>query len=191
MSEAAPTAEASPPPTDEALALALASGHDDALDALMQRWQIPLRSFLYRYTQNHTDALDLAQETFVRLYQNRTRYRAGHRFSTRMFQIALHLARDHARRQKHRAHLPLDEAPEPAATGAEPDTHAQQTETLAALRSAIAGLPPELRETLLLSHYQQLSHLEIARLQNTTAKAVESRLYRARHQLRQLLARWF
>ena len=55
-------------PTDEALMGALAHGDDHALDALMERWQVPLRGFLYRRTQNEQDAMDLAQETFVRVY---------------------------------------------------------------------------------------------------------------------------
>ena len=55
------------PGNDEALMGALAAGDDTALNPLMDRWQVPLRRFLYRYTQNEHDALDLAQETFVRL----------------------------------------------------------------------------------------------------------------------------
>ena len=78
--------------SDEVLMGALAGGDDVALNPLMDRWQAPLRSFLYRYTQNEHDAYDLAQETFVRVYQHRTRFRPGARFSTWMFQIALNLA---------------------------------------------------------------------------------------------------
>ena len=63
--------------TDEVLIGALAGGDDRALNRLMDRWQGPLRSFLHRYTQNEHDALDLAQETFVRVYQHRTRFRPG------------------------------------------------------------------------------------------------------------------
>src|SRR5690606_35165531 len=93
------TPAADQPPADEALAAALRAGDDAALDTLMLRWQVPLRAFLYRHTHNEADALDLAQETFVRIYQHRARYREGARFSTWMFQIALNLARDHARRR--------------------------------------------------------------------------------------------
>jgi RNA polymerase sigma-70 factor (ECF subfamily) len=60
--------------SDEELAGALSRGEERALDALMQRWQVPLRAFLYRYLQNEADALDLAQETFVRVYRNRANY---------------------------------------------------------------------------------------------------------------------
>ena len=62
--------------TDEALMGALAAGDDRALNPLMDRWQEPLRGFLYRYTQNQHDAMDLAEETFVRVYHHRARERA-------------------------------------------------------------------------------------------------------------------
>lgn len=174
--------------SDEEAMLALQRGDDLALNRLMLRWQVPLRSFLYRSTRNEPDALDLAQETFVRIYQHRARYRAGAKFSTWMFQIALNLARDHARRQRRRPTSPLDEAPE-AASADDPGRAATDAEAAAAVRHAIAQLPDELREAVLLSEFQDLSHAEIAEIVDATPKAVETRLYRAREKLRGLLAR--
>lgn len=176
-------------PSNEALASTLRAGDDTALDELMLRWQIPLRSFLYRHTQNEADALDLAQETFVRIYQHRARYREGARFSTWMFQIALNLARDHARRRTRRPLVALDAAPEPSHADS-PDSQSLAAERASAVRSAIAALPDKLREPLLLSEYQDLSHAEIAAIIHATPKAVETRLARARALLRQSLARW-
>ena len=99
---------------DSADMRALQRGEELALNRLMDRWQTPLRSFLYRWTQNEHDALDLAQETFVRVYQHRDRFRADARFSTWMFQIALNLTRDHARRRRRRPTDSLETAPEQA-----------------------------------------------------------------------------
>jgi RNA polymerase sigma factor (sigma-70 family) len=180
--------------SDEALMAALAAGEDSALNRLMDRWQVPLRSFLYRYTQGEHDALDLAQETFVRIYQHRARFRAGARFSTWMFQIALNLARSRARwRRRHPtdslesepanpdAQLPASRAPTPA----EDVLRAERT---AAVREAVARLPGELREAVILFEYEDKSHAEIAAIVKATPKAVETRLYRARQQLRKTLA---
>lgn len=183
------TPDAAPTPSDEALAAALRDGDDAALDALMLRWQVPLRAFLYRHTQNEADALDLAQETFVRIYRNRDRYRDDARFSTWMFHIALNLARDHARRLARRPLAPLDTAPEPADT-ASPASATLADERAAAVRTAIAALPENLREPLLLAEYQDLSHADIAAIVRATPKAVETRLARARARLRQKLARF-
>jgi RNA polymerase sigma-70 factor (ECF subfamily) len=181
---------------DEVLMGALAAGDDPALNPLMDRWQVPLRSFLYRYTQNEQDALDLAQETFVRIYRHRARYRPGARFSTWMFQIALNLARSHARWHGRHPTDSLDrdaEAPgsRPQATNeVTPADDALRAERTAAVRHAVAALPAELRETVILFEYEDKSHAEIAAIVRATPKAVETRLYRARQQLRKALTRY-
>ncbi len=182
--------------SDEALMAALAAGEDPALNQLMDRWQVPLRRFLFRYTQNEPDALDLAQETFVRIYQHRARFRPGARFTTWMFQIALNLARSRAR--WHRRH-PADsleresESPKPELQDANETTPAEdalQAERIATVRAAIAGLPKDLRDAMILFEYEDKSHAEIAAIVKVTPKAVETRLYRARQQLRKSLARY-
>lgn len=175
--------------SDEEAMLALQRGEDLALNRLMARWQVPLRSFLFRSTHHEHDALDLAQETFVRIYQHRARYRPGAKFSTWMFQIGLNLARDHARRRHRRPTTTLDAAPE-LATEQHPGRAATDAEAAAAVRAAIATLPDELREAVLLSEFQDLSHAEIAEIVDATPKAVETRLYRAREKLRTVLARY-
>ncbi|MFA5057340.1 MAG: sigma-70 family RNA polymerase sigma factor [Opitutaceae bacterium] len=182
--------------SDEALMRALAGGDDLALNPLMDRWQAPLRGFLYRYTQNEHDALDLAQETFVRVYQHRARFRADARFSTWMFQIALNLARSRARWQKRHPTDSLDLEPENQESRLElsdeatPAADALRAEKIAVVRNAIAVLPPDLRAAVILSEYEEKSHAEIAVIARTTPKAVETRLYRARQQLRKALEKY-
>lgn len=181
---------------DESLMAALAAGDDLALNRLMDRWQVPLRGFLYRYTQNDQDAMDLAQETFVRIYQHRKRFRAGARFSTWMFQIALNLARSRARWQhRHPADAPdrteeIPDARPPVAGEPDPADEALKAERALMVRRAIAELPGDLREAVVLFEYEDKSHAEIATIARTTPKAVETRLYRARQQLRKSLARY-
>lgn len=195
MSSHSPTGPACDAPADEALMAALAAGDLPALDALMLRWQRPLQSFLHRHLQNEADALDLAQETFVRLYHHRAAYRPGARFSTWMFQIALNLARDHARKRTRRRTDSLDAAP-PAATaalthpGASPAAAARRAEEITAVRSALADLPEDLRAVLVLFEYEDKSHAEIATLLDLKPKAVENRLARARARLHSALSRW-
>jgi RNA polymerase sigma-70 factor (ECF subfamily) len=187
-----PAAEETPSPTDEALMAALAAEDLPALDVLMLRWQGPLLGFLHRQLRNEADARDLTQETFVRVYQHRTRYRPGARFSTWLFQIALNLARDHARKTTRRRTDSLETAPPTnlADPGTAPDAVTCQSEEHAAVRAALDQLPAELREVLLLAEYEHLPHTEIAALVGATTKAVESRLARARAKLRASLAGW-
>jgi len=168
---------------------ALQAGEDRALDRLMMRWQVPLRSFLYRHTQNEADALDLAQESFVRVYQNRARFRPDARFSTWLFAIAFNLARDRARRQTRRPTQPLETAPEPS-DARQPFNSVDEQERAAAVQTAIAALPDDLRTAVILFEYEEKSQAEIAGIVGASAKAVETRLYRARQLLKKSLMRY-
>ncbi len=174
---------------DRADMAALQSGDDAALDRLMLRWQTRLRGYLLRHTLSQADALDLAQETFVRIYRHRDRFDTRRRFSTWMFQIALNLLRDHLRRSGRRPMVALEAAPE-TAHDTSPRVETEVAETTAAVRDAIAALPDHLREVVVLAEYEHLAHAEIAEIIGATPKAVETRLYRAREQLRRHLQRW-
>src|SRR4030095_16121993 len=99
--------------------LRLRGGEDLALGELMQRWQEPLVSFIYRYTGNKEDALDLAQETFARVYESRIRYQPTAKFSTWLFKIAANLCRNHARWQERHPTVALHHSRD----GDEPDAH--------------------------------------------------------------------
>src|SRR5207249_3542214 len=82
-----------------------------ALDELMRRHAERLFHYLLRISQNETEAGELAQEAFVRVYQNRSRFKPKHKFSTWLYTIATNLARD---LQRHRARHPqvsLDAVP--------------------------------------------------------------------------------
>ena len=171
----------------------LRGGDDLALNELMDRWQKPLATFLFRYTGNEAAALDLAQETFVRIFENRHSFRGG-AFSAWLFSIAANLGKNHARWQARHPTVSLDAVqdgpgafPSPAAS---PSEHAASEELAAAVRNAIHGLPHDLKTVTLLFEYQEQSHGEIAAALGCTPKAVETRLYRARQILRERLARW-
>jgi RNA polymerase sigma factor (sigma-70 family) len=168
---------------------ALQSGDSTALDRLMERWQVRLRAYLLRHLTTQTDALDLAQETFVRIFRHRHRFESSRRFSTWMFQIALNLLRDHGRYNQRRPTTSLDEAPESADEN-NPGSQAENSEIAAAVREAIATLPANLREVIVLFEYEHLSHADIAEVVGVSPKAVETRLYRAREMLRPNLTRW-
>src|SRR4029077_6971878 len=83
---------------DAELMLRLKDGEDLMLNELMTRWQQPLVAFIYRSIGHQSDALDLAQETFVRVYQARSRYTARAKFASWLFAIAANLCRNYMRR---------------------------------------------------------------------------------------------
>lgn len=170
----------------------LAGGEDLALSGIMERWKSRLTAYLYRFTGNESTALDLAEETFVRLYQSRAKFRdhASHAaFSTWLFGIAANLARNHLRWQKRHPTLAMEEAASVASAG-DPSLSAESREREQAVRTAIATLPPDLREALIMSEYERLPQAEIAAIAGCSAKAVERRLSHAREILRKKLSRY-
>jgi len=167
----------------------LDEGEDLALIWIMERWKSRLVAYLFRFTGNEATALDLAEETFVRVYQGRMKFRAGSSFSTWLFGIAANLARNHLRWNRRHPTLPMEEAVE-ITSGEDPGRSAESSEREKAVREAIALLPPDLRESLILGEYERLSHAEIAAIAGCSAKAVERRISRAREILRRELSRY-
>lgn len=184
------------PVTDRSDLLALQRGEAAGLNRLIARWQRPLHHFAYRYVQNTTDAADLVAAAFVRLYQQRGRLRPDTKLSAWLFTTLANLCHNHHRWKRRHPTLALDAANGESgqSAGAElasdqPTAPArlEQQETVAAVRSAIDRLPHDLKITLLLHQYDQLSHGEIGEITGCSVRGVETRLYRARKQLRLLL----
>jgi RNA polymerase sigma-70 factor, ECF subfamily len=185
---------------DTLLMMELQAGRDSALSELIARWQRPLLSFTYRYTQNQADSAEVVQETFVRVYQSRARYRPQGRFSTWLFTISANLCRNRARWRKRHPTVPLDFSISDDSGGdlgsrdwledeaaERPGSGLVEQEKIDAVKKAISELPHDLKTALLLFQYEDLSYQEIAAIVGCSVKAVETRLYRARHQLKKRL----
>lgn len=184
---------------DQADMARLVAGHEAALNNLMERHAGVLFGFLCRFIGDEDAANDLAQETFVRVYQHRTDFKSGMSFSSWLFTIGGNLARNHLRARSRRPEVPLDSGTDEVggnlaetvpATGAGPDEQAARQEQQDAIRQAVAELPDDLREATVLCELEDRTVAEAAHILETTVKAVESRLYRARQHLRHRLTRW-
>ena len=181
---------------DQADMARLAQDHDAALEALMARHGERLFHYLIRVLQNEDAAAELAQETFVRVYQNRGKFKPQNKFSTWLYTIATNLARDLHRHRTRHPQVSLDAElqnfTEILPSGKPgPGETVQAAETVSVVRQAIAALPEELRLPLVLAEYEDKSHAEIALILQCSAKAVEMRIYRARQELRVRLAPYF
>lgn len=177
----------------------LQRGHDAALNDLMERHAPAVFHFLCRMLGNEDDANDLAQETFVRVFRAKASYRPTQRFCTWLFTIAANLARNHLRWRTRHPDVSLNAEAGPAeqsladtlaSPGASPEELTLDAERAAAVRQAVNGLPTDLREAIVLCEWEELSMAEAATVAQTTPKAIESRLYRARQILRGELKRW-
>jgi RNA polymerase sigma-70 factor (ECF subfamily) len=177
----------------------LIAGQDTALNDLMERHATPVFHFLCRMVGNEDDANDLAQETFVRVFKSHDSFRTSGKFSTWLFTIAANLARNHFRwRSRHPGiSLETENAETEQTLGGTlpsdspaPNEQALASERAGAVRVAVGKLPEDLREAIVLCEWEERSVAEAATILETTPKAVESRLYRARQLLRERLKSW-
>jgi len=177
----------------------LQAGHGAALNDLMERHATPIFHFLCRLTGNEDDANDLAQETFVRVFKSAASFHPEQKFSTWLFTIAANLARNLFRWRNRHPNVSLEAEnaeTEPSlgstlpANSPAPNEEALASERSEAVRMAVNNLPEDLREAIVLCEWEEHSVAEAATILETTPKAVESRLYRARQILRERLKSW-
>ncbi len=178
--------------SDEALMEALQKGDDHALGTLVHRWELGVKAFLLRLGVPPADVEDVAQEAFVRLDQKRDRYRAGAAFKPWLLTVAGNLGRNRLRwrwRRREDSIEAMDEAQpggfDPVDTSARPASVLAEKANLARdVRKAVNALPENLRQAVLCVELEDLSYVEAGQVMGCSAKAVETRLYRARELLR-------
>lgn len=167
---------------DEQCAALAQQGQRGAFTALVRRYQDRIYRFLLRLTHSPDDARELAQETFLHAYQALPRWTPQARLSTWLFRIARNLAFDWLRRGKRVAFVPWDEDqaashPDPAPA---PDAVLETAQRFQGLEKALARLPPEHREILLLREIEEMSYEDIAAVLQLNIGTVKSRIARAR-----------
>lgn len=177
----------------------LMAGQDAALNDLMDRHATAVFHFLFRMVGNEDDANDLAQETFARVFRARASFRLNEKFSTWLYTIAANLARNHFRWRARHPNVSLNAGAEDAEQSLEnilsakepaPSEQALAAERAAIVRKEVSRLAEDLREAIVLCEWEERTVAEAAAILETTPKAVESRLYRARKQLREQLQGW-
>ena len=164
--------------------------------ALVRRYQARVVAHVARMVGSREDALDLAQEIFLKVFQALERYNPEYKFSTWLFRIAGNAAIDHLRKRRPRT-VPL-EIPDPESRtgvsavehespGLDPFGRLRNVQRGEAISKAIAELPLEFRELITLRHFGGLSYEEIARLKNMPLGTVKNKLFRARVVLKERL----
>ena len=162
------------------------AGDEAAFEELMRRYKRPVLNFVYRLLSTADEADDVAQEVFVRVYQNLREYSPRKRFSTWLFALARNAAIDRLRWRKRHPTQSLDSAPDPPVpTGVAEEVNAHEIGNQ--IVAAVSSLPEDQRTALVLAEYQGLSYAEIAEIMHCSKKSVESRLYRAKQTLREKL----
>ncbi len=174
-------------------------GDEQALARLMEYHKESVFRFACHYTGNYTDAQEIAEETFVRVYFAAGRFRPRGKVKTWIFTVAANLARDYLRRNKKSLSLrsldqPIDKehgvslsevTPSAERTSAE---EVESQENLRAAEDAIQALPQKLRFPLVFCVLEGNSYAECARVLGCSVKTVDARIYRARRKLRYSLS---
>jgi RNA polymerase sigma-70 factor (ECF subfamily) len=168
---------------DSEIVRQIQSGKAAAFDELMRRYKRPVVNFIFRMLGNAHDADDVAQDVFVRVYQNLDTYRPETKFSTWLFAMARHAAIDRIRwRSRHRAESIESVSEIVAPSGTAEDVSAREIGDQ--IGAAVAKLPEDQKTAIILSEYHGMSYAEIAGVMRCSEKSVESRLYRAKQTLR-------
>ncbi len=179
---------------DDQLAASAVAGDGRAFARLIARHKDALYRFIRRYTGNPDEAYDLLQETFAAAWTALSRYDAARSFPTWLRSIALNKCRDWSRRRAVRRWLtwsdPIDGQVGLNLTDDTPSPEAAvlDQQRLSRLDRAVANLPQGLKEPLILTALEELSHEDAGRILGLTAKAIELRVYRARKALAEALA---
>jgi RNA polymerase sigma-70 factor (ECF subfamily) len=181
--------------SDHALLEGTLAGDEDAFAELVARYRNQITSYIYRMTNDYDGAVDLAQETFLRVYRAAGRYQTTHAFSTYIYRIATNLAISELRKRKRRRLVSLtgllssgdgEELRDFDAPDERPlaDAELVDAEQRRVVKRAILTLPDKYRAPLVLRDVEGKSYDEIARILATSEGTVKSRINRARNFLR-------
>jgi len=185
--------------SDHSLIEATRQGDEAAFAEIMRRYRSPIVNFLYRFLNDYEEAVDLAQETFVRIYFAIDRYHTSFAFSTYIYRIASNLAISELRRRKRRRVLSLtgllqgnngDEDAtdfQPADERKLQDAGLVDDEQSRVIGRAIAALPEKYRLPLILRDIEGKSYEDVAAILELGLGTTKSRISRARGLLKEKL----
>ena len=184
---------------DIRLMLRVRADERGAFEELVEQFQGRLLAVMKHLVGNATEAEDLAQEVFLRVYRARKKYRPRAKFSTWLFTIANNLALNSLRSRQRKPAVslaiqdsgPLGPRPEEQLVRDQrsgPMQKIQRQELAGVIQDALAGLNERQRAAVILNKFEDMNYAEIAEVMGLTTKAVKSLLSRARMNLREALA---
>jgi len=183
-----------PERSDVDLMLSFQGGDEEAFSVLVNRHRNSIVSLTYRYLGNRSDAEDLAQEVFLRVYRARKRYRPEAKFTTWLYRVAVNASLNEVRNRKNRpvfGAAPLPGGDEERFTPSvadgrseSPQAAAERSELQAQVRAAVDDLPERQRMALLLNKFHGFSYEDLAATMEMSIPAIKSLLVRARENVR-------
>jgi RNA polymerase sigma-70 factor (ECF subfamily) len=156
------------------------AGDRRAFERLVERYQKPVFNAALRMLRNPQDALDVAQTTFLKVFEHLNDYDPSFRFYSWIYRIAVNESFNALGSRKDLEAI-TDEEPDDAPG---PDLRTEAEQTLREIEAALIGISPELRAVIVLRHFTHLSYQDMADVLQLPEKTVKSRLYSARQLLR-------
>lgn len=179
---------------DFALMARVAVGDHVAFRQLVERHQNAVIGTVAKMLGNSSEAEDIAQQVFLRIWRHAKRYRPDAKFTTYLYTITRNLVFNETRRKSRKKEVSADAREEyshqyiEANPESKPDAELLQAELQAAVDAAIGALPETQRLAVVLRNYEQLSYEEIAAVLDLSVSAIKSLLFRARTTLREALS---
>jgi len=177
--------------TDEQLVERALAGDGDAFGEVVRRWERKIYALAYGILGSVEDARDASQETFIAAYRNLQGFRGEAKVSSWLHRIAVNQCISRQRRARVRAETGLEDEVESSGEGLlstragdSPARASESKQRAEAVRRAVASLPQELREVVLMKEFEELTFQEIADALQVPLSTVKSRLYTALRQLR-------
>lgn len=188
-----------PPPDDPdaAMVAAVLDGDPEAYRVLVERYERRIYHVVYGMVRSSEDAHDLAQDAFIKAFQNLHRFRLESKFYTWLCRIAMNVTIDHLRKQKHRRHSEFDDSRGGGSGGQvvrlhsapdDPAANVAQSRMFKTIMDAVDTLPDDQKQVLVLRELEEMPYKEIAEILGIPEGTVMSRLYYARRRLQELLA---
>jgi RNA polymerase sigma-70 factor (ECF subfamily) len=176
------------------LMLRVQRGDGEAFAQLVRELRPRVYGYFVRLVRNRTEAEDLAQEVFLRLFRSRERYKPRARLSTWVFHITQNVARNALRSRRRRPAIAVDftqigqnDELFLCSTEAAPSEPLERAELAGMVRDAVEDLAERQREAVTLHQLEGWTYNEVAEELEMSPKAAKSLLYRARNQLREAL----
>ena len=162
------------------------AGENAAFDVLVERHRKPVYQVCYRYTGNHEDASDLAQDVFLRAYRALGTFKGHSAFGTWLYRVAVNVCLNR-KALKRLPTEPIERREFTDRTDDQADRQVMRKQTAAAVRTAISQLPAKQRATMILRIYQELPHEEIASILGSSVGAVKANVFHALANLKKRL----
>ena len=187
--------------SDHQLIEAVKAGDEDAFAEIVNRYRNAITNYLFRFLNDYEEAVDLAQETFVRVYFAVERYHTDYAFSTYIYRIATNLAISELRKRKRRKLISLtglfqfdneeEKEFQPPDEKPLPDANLLEDEQSRTIARAIEALPEKYRAPIILRDVEEKTYDEIAQILGLGLGTTKSRINRARGLLREKLKNYF